>query len=298
MMLKKKFWIGILAGCALLLTACSTKSPTEQDLINQLPREVLQFRIDAEQYDSKATKLTIEKQQTNDKSDIAYCQVVCESDVLDRTLYLILYSSYDKNQWKVNRVEEYQDAQLTIKKAPVTLEEGKTKVINAGYTGIIDTEDRSDLANGQYSYQYTVYEDYANLTIEGTAWVGGSIMANGLGEYSWQDDSWNDIQNNWKINGTWKDSAGKTISIEDCGTYYKMTYGFAYTDGSRGTATGKRKKESVEKDNAGFDKSEEYWIRIDTAEETGGRYNSFIGLFPETAWGGTGYSQETMKRIG
>ena len=137
----------ILVVLVLVLVSCGKKRPDEQMLLQTLPQNVLQFELDGEQYTSTATELSIEKQQTDKTSDVAYCKVVCESNVIDRTLYLILYSEYENKQWDITGVQEYQNAEIRIKIPPVTLEEGRTQVENAGYTEIADVSDCSDLNN-------------------------------------------------------------------------------------------------------------------------------------------------------
>ena len=224
----KTRWIGVAAvlTLVLLLASCGTiKSPDESVLLKQLPQKVLKFEIDGEQYTSTAAQLTIEKQQTEKNSDTAYCKVVCENDVIDRTLYLILYSEYDNKQWNITDVQEYQSAEIRIKVPPITLDEGKTQVENEGYTDITSVRDCSDLKNNEYCYQYSVYEDHENLTVEGNVWIEGSVLDYGLGNYGWQYDSWNDISQNWKLTGTWYNAANEdTISIAEDDTYLTMTY--------------------------------------------------------------------------
>ena len=158
----------ILVVLVLVLVSCGKKRPDEQMLLQTLPQNVLQFELDGEQYTSTATELSIEKQQTDKTSDVAYCKVVCESNVIDHTLYLILYSEYENKQWDITGVQEYQNAEIRIKIPPVTLEEGRTQVENAGYTEIADVSDCSDLNNNLYRYQYNIYGDHENLTTEGT----------------------------------------------------------------------------------------------------------------------------------
>ena len=301
MMDKKKILVGMLVICAMLLTACGIKSPTEEELLEQLPREVLQFKIGEEYYDSQATKLTIEKQQTEDKSDVAYCQVVCESDVMNRTLYLTVYSSYENKRWKVDHVEEYQYADFVINEVPITLEEGRAQIENEGYSGIIEAEDCSALENGWYADQYTIHEEYENMTVDGTAWIGATMIDYGLGNYDWQNDSWDDIQSNWKITGTWENTQGDTITIEDGGTYYKMTYEWdqvydygSYKEVKRDVATGKKDKEEVEKFNRYS--TDGYLVEMYTYTETSSRITR-IRLFRDTAKGGAYLDSGTMKRI-
>lgn len=299
---KKKILVGLLIICMVLLTACGVKSPTEEELISRLPREVLQFKIGDEKYNSQATKLTIEKQQTDGKSDVAYCQIFCESDVINRTLYLTLYSSYEDGQWKINRVEEYQNTDFIINEVPITLEDGRKQIENEGYSGIVEMEDCGALANGQYAYRYTIHEDYENMTVDGVAWIGATMIDCGLGNYDWQDDSWDDIQSNWKLTGTWENSEGDTITIEDGGTYYKMTYERdviydhgSYKEKGHKIAVGKKDKEYIENDNRGYNHEKEYLIKMYTYAETA--YTTWIQLFRDTAKGGANGNSGTMKRI-
>lgn len=279
------------------LASCGTKSPDKQLLLQRLPQNVLQFELDGEQYTSTATELTIEKQQTDKTSDVAYCKVICESNVIDRTLYLILYSEYEDKQWNVIGVQEYQNAEIRIKVPPVTLEEGRTQVENAGYTEIADVADCSDLNHNLYRYQYNIYGDHENLTNEGTVWIEGCVLDYGISSYGWQDNSEYDVSKNWKLTGTWLDSAsGSTISVESDGEYLTLTYNRVQDDGLTFSSTGRKKIESVKKYNREYGRDGEYTISLSTVHANGYSENTFFTLYPDTAKGGNWYYAGTMKR--
>ena len=296
----KTRWIGVAAvlTLVLLLASCGTiKSPDESVLLKQLPQKVLKFEIDGEQYTSTAAQLTIEKQQTEKNSDTAYCKVVCENDVIDRTLYLILYSEYDNKQWNITDVQEYQSAEIRIKVPPITLDEGKTQVENEGYTDITSVRDCSDLKNNEYCYQYSVYEDHENLTVEGNVWIEGSVLDYGLGNYGWQYDSWNDISQNWKLTGTWYNAAnGDTISIAEDDTYLTMTYSFDLVDGSRESTVGQKEKQKIADYNEKLHEKDQYTIGITTSKGRGATYEVKMWLYPDAAKGGRGGKFYTVKR--
>lgn len=283
----------------LLLTSCGTiKSPNESALLKQLPQEVLRFEIDGEQYTSTATQLTIEKQQTEKNSDTAYCKVVCENDVINRTLYLILYSKYNDKQWNITNVQEYQNAEIRIKVPPITLEEAKAQVENEGYTDLAGVKDCSDLENNEYCYQYNVYEDHENLIVEGSIWIGGSILDYGLGNYEWQYDSWNDISQNWKLTGTWYNATnGDTFSIAEDDTDLTVTYSFDLVDGSRKSTVGQKKKQTMDDYNEQFHEKDQYAIKITTGTGRGATYEVRIWLYPDAAKGGETGKFYTLERI-
>lgn len=288
----------ILVVLVLVLVSCGKKRSDEQMLLQMLPQNVLQFELDGEQYTSTATELSIEKQQTDKTSDVAYCKVVCESNVIDRTLYLILYSEYENKQWDITGVQEYQNAEIRIKIPPVTLEEGRTQVENAGYTEIADVSDCSDLNNNLYRYQYNIYGDHENLTTEGTVWIEGCVLEYGIGSYTWQDNSQYDVNKNWKLTGTWLDSdSGSTIVVENNGEYLVLTYNRVQSDGLTFSSTGKIKPESVKKYNREYGRNGEYTISLSTVQASGYSENTFFTLYPDTAKGGNWYYAGMMKRI-
>lgn len=282
----------------LFLASCGrAKIPDESELLKKLPQEVLRFEIDGEQYISTATQLMIEKQQTDKNSDTAYCKVVCENSVIDRTLYLILYSEYNNKQWNITDVQEYQGAEIKINTPPITLDEGKTRVENDGYANLASVTDCSDLENNIYCYQYNVYEDHENLTIEGSSWIGGSILDYGLGRYEWQYDSWNNISRNWKLTGTWYDATDdNTISITEDDTYLTMTYTYALEDGSHKSGVGQKKKQTMDAYNEELHKGDQYEIRINTLSETGASHAVVMWLYPDATKGGEGGDYRMLQR--
>ncbi len=296
----KRTLLGIimLVAATVLLTACGAKSPDEKSLLQKLPQNVLQFELDGEQYTSKATSLTIVKQQTDKTSDVSYCEITCESDVIDRTLYLILYSEYGNKQWNITGVQEYQNEEIKIKKPPVTLDEGRKQIEDAGYSGIVDVEDCSDLDNNLYRYHYSIYEDHENRTTEGDIYVEGYVLDYGLGNYSWQDNSCDNVSKNWKLTGIWLDStSGDTIQIDDDGTYLTMSYSYDLVNGKRVTGTGQAKRQTIQENNNYYGYKDEYLITMWTYQASGSIDKVSIRLYPDTAYGGTGYSTNTMKRI-
>ena len=218
--------------------------------------------------------------------------------IRDSTLYLILYSEYENKQWDITGVQEYQNAEIRIKIPPVTLEEGRTQVENAGYTEIADVSDCSDLNNNLYRYQYNIYGDHENLTTEGTVWIEGCVLEYGISSYTWQDNSQYDVNKNWKLTGTWLDSdSGSTIVVENNGEYLVLTYNRVQSDGLTFSSTGKIKPESVKKYNREYGRNGEYTISLSTVQASGYSENTFFTLYPDTAKGGNWYYAGMMKRI-
>jgi len=204
--MKRKIYICLFVlGALLLLTSCGAGAPNEKTLTEQLPASALQFELDDSQYSSSITSLTIEKQKTDKTEDIAYCKVICESDVLDRELFLCIHSSYTrKDGWTIDSCEEYQAPQIHLKTVPITFEDGQQLITNQGYT-IQTSIDHSDLFGGFYNYEYVIHEDHKNLTVDGSASVTGSIVLDAPNQYHWVNDvSTSNVSMNWKVAGTWK----------------------------------------------------------------------------------------------
>lgn len=230
MMNKKILFCMLALSIVVFLTSCGAGSPTENTLAAQIPSSALRFQLDDNTYDSTVSSLTIEKQKTDKTTDVAYCKVTCESDVLDRELFLCIYSSYsNKNGWTMDSYEQYHAPQLHPKAAPVTLEDGQQLIANQGYT-IQEAIDHSELSSGFYNYEYVIHEDHKNLTVEGSASVTGSIAQDGFGEYYWVSDvSTSNVAMNWKVEGTWQlrrnsDDYTQIWNFQKNGDSYDMSF--------------------------------------------------------------------------
>ncbi len=227
---KKILFCTLILSAMLFLTSCGAGAPTEKTLTEQLSASSLQFELDDSQYTSSVSDLTIEKQKTDKTEDIAYCRVLCESDVLDRELFLCIHSSYSrKDGWSIVSYEEYQAPQLHPKTAPVTLEEGQQLIANQGYT-IQTSIDHSELYSGFYNYEYVIYEEHKNLTVDGSASVTGSIALDASNQYHWvKDVSTSNVSMNWKVEGTWKlqrnsDDYAQLWNFQKNGDSYDMNF--------------------------------------------------------------------------
>ena len=91
--------------CAILftlLTSCGIpKPPNEARIANSLPNDLTTVIIanpfdamDSDVYEMNIKAVIVEKRQTNEKSDIAYCWVILENEYYRFTKYLKLNYNY------------------------------------------------------------------------------------------------------------------------------------------------------------------------------------------------------------
>lgn len=111
--MKKSVIFPILIFIVCFLSSCGNRTPSDKDLEQMIPNEVLNYMLDGMSYTSSVTDFEVERQQTNEKDCVADCLITLEDDNLIRTAHITMYLKYwDKggwqlDQWEANATEDF-----------------------------------------------------------------------------------------------------------------------------------------------------------------------------------------------
>ena len=249
---KKSFTIGaIVIGAAILTLAIiglivykmiGAGSPKKSWLQDNMPKEVLNYTFASEKHTSNVDSIEIERRNTQDGIDDAYCVITMSDDFMKRTAYVEMVSrKYDKGEWVLESWDEYQEEEGTALEG---LEEDYVYGYfddRAGYTGLSGIKENNALDSGIISYSCNVDENYDYIETSGTIVLNGTLecihnenctyvplsSANGeeiieevLHSYYWDlEIDTAKVKSKWKLEGAFelKDNAGTT------GKYFQIT---------------------------------------------------------------------------
>lgn len=200
--------IFICAILCTLLTSCGIpKPPNEDQIANSLPNDLSTVIIanpfddmNSDVYEMNIKEVVIEKRQTNEKSDTAYCRVTLENEYYRFTKHLELnYNYYDKGGWILDRYNEYVPPEWEVLSAPFDTDDVSsvldycTGTVGSGTT-------TSHLPRGAIEYSFPVEDAHNNGAYKGTA-----IVKCQFDGQSWTiDKDTTDVKFIWDIVGTWK----------------------------------------------------------------------------------------------
>lgn len=226
---KKKFpvWliIAAIAVVVIIIIASSSlgSSGLEKDLVSTLPHEIRTYLWDEmafnfieygrdEEYSQiqhvlEVKKLTVDRHSTEGKSDTADCTIVMEDDYIEKTVYVTLYSMEYDTGWVVESWEEFQEPTV-VPKAEPDIDYLKNVF---DFKNITVTEDNLSLADGKYTYSYTVNDSYTYVDYSGEVGLIASFSeqynyAEDICVYGWSydfDDDKTTVELDWKVEGTW-----------------------------------------------------------------------------------------------
>lgn len=228
---KKKFpgWL-IIAAIAIVViiiiaSSSSGSSSLEKDLVSTLPHEIRTYIWDGMAYnfieddrdfeeDGSGTQhvlnvknLTVDRHSTEGKSDTADCTIVMEDDYIEKTVYVTLYSMEYDTGWVVESWEEIKEPTVVPKAEPDM--DYLKNVFN--FKNITVREDNLSLADGKYTYSYTVNDSYTYVDYSGDVALSaefskGYNYADELCKYGWTydfDEDNTSLELDWKVEGTW-----------------------------------------------------------------------------------------------
>lgn len=242
----KKSWLSLFIGivACLLLSSCGVPSPpNENDIAQSIPEDIRTVIIDnpfdatnSDIYIMDVQSVSIEKRQTNEKKDTAYCIIELENDYYRFTKSIITYYNYyDKGGWILDNYSEYNPTTWEIKKCPFISDEiagliSDYRVIDAKGP-VIDT------SSGTVSFTFDVNDEYENVTSKGSIDVllvfDGSRWA--------YDINTDNINLNWNILGHWYSSiySGIYLDINEL-TNDSMSVEVIYEDTAEDALTGNK----------------------------------------------------------
>lgn len=216
--MKKLIYMLLLnVGLLIMLTSCGVPNPPDENAIAQnIPEEVKTVIIDnpfdatnSDVYVMDVKSVSIEKRQTNEKEDIAYCNIELENDYYSFTKFIITYYNYyDKGGWILDRYSEYDESIWEIKGCPFSNDVVAYAVND--YT-IIDADEPEINANtGNVKFIYNVKDIYENVTSEGTVEVNLQFDGSGW-TYDINTDS---VELSWNVLGHWYSSVYGGIYLD------------------------------------------------------------------------------------
>lgn len=201
----------------LCLTACGVPSPpNEKEIAKDLPDDVVTAvindpfnAINSNTYTLNIKKVSIDKRQTNEKEDIAYCVVELENEYYCFTKYVKLYYNYyDKGGWSLEGYSEYQDSAWKLISCPFDVEEASSALND--YTDIQYVEKNEDFDAGTIRFIFAVEDEYENVAAKGNVAVA----------LEFDGDSWecnidaSNVDLEWDIEDHWYSSIYSGIYLD------------------------------------------------------------------------------------
>lgn len=199
----------------MLLSACggAPKPPSEKEIANTLPDEVKTLEIetryldefdqvfsdaDTETYEMDVESVSIEKRQTNEKSDVAYCVVELKNDYYCTTKYVELhYNYYDEGGWMLDEWSTYAPSECEVLKNPLAIE----KLAQAFRYNVVGAVEPAEYLNhGMVQFSFEIENPYANGSYKGTVIV--TCQFDGFGWQCKRDAT--NVDFIWNITGKWK----------------------------------------------------------------------------------------------
>lgn len=190
-----------------LLTSCGIPKPPEanqisQDLSSEFKTLIVENPFDltnADVYDMDITT-AVDKRQTNEKEDTAYCLVQLTNEYYRITKYLKLnYIYYDKGGWILEDYSEYQDQKCEVLKCPFDAEE-IAAVLSLDYSTVEFKEVDEYFPNGGVSFYFEVEDAHKNGSYQGTTSV--DLNFDGM-KWNYEINS-DQVEFIWDIEGTWR----------------------------------------------------------------------------------------------
>lgn len=201
----------------LLLSSCGVSNPPNENKIAQnIPEDIRTVIIDnpfdatnSDVYVMDVKSVSIEKRQTNEKTDTAYCIIELENDYYCFTKSIITYYNYyDKGGWILDDYSEYNPPTWKLKDCPFSGDNVKGLISN--YSIINENKPSTDTNLGTVEFTFDVREESENVTEEGT--IAITLLFDGS---SWSYDINRDnVDLNWNILGHWYSSIYSGIYLD------------------------------------------------------------------------------------
>lgn len=207
----RKFVVPLLVGTMLciFLTSCSSipKPPTETQIAKELPDGITTIVIEnpfdytnADVYKMNIEEVSIEKRQTNEKSDVVYCTVELSSEYYHFTKYVKLdYNYYDQGGWILDAWEYYNNTSYQILANPFSEDSAALKWAYE-YSDVSLESTTLDTNQNSITYELQVENQHLYATI------GGKL----IDTYTFNGTQWTEyadasaIHTEWNIVGNWE----------------------------------------------------------------------------------------------
>lgn len=209
-----------------LLASCGIRAPSERELIQLIPDEIIRYTLEGEECAPKISQLEILRQQLSEKDCIVECKLSIEDENLSRQEYIQLNCTYwDKGGWGLESWEELQRPEYTPL-VPFDEDRFLAYFENLGYSrdslercSAYDEEgylaERPEslfdglLTENTPTHQCSVYQIqdvHPNLTVSGMALINGTFImtAEFPRRFHWYIEADTScLSYDWTVSGKW-----------------------------------------------------------------------------------------------
>lgn len=210
-------------------------STSENDIEKMVPQEVLQYSMqidDNNEHECKIDSFEIEKRDTSDEYDTAYCKIEMSDQYISRITYLRMdMKKYEKGGWMLESYSEYENEQFMIKKKDIV---GKSAAENYAKDLILTNPKCKFNSDTEMEVSYTPFIEHNFLKFEGQVICKFNLKKE-VDEfphsYRWSIDElididYSDVSYSWNIEGKWKAIVGnydvKLILSRNSDTSYNI----------------------------------------------------------------------------
>lgn len=206
----RKIVVSLLMGILLciFLTSCGIpKPPNEKQIAEEFPDEITTIIIEnpfdatnLDVYEMNIEELSIEKRQTNEKNDVAYCIVELANEYYHFTKYVRLnYNYYDQGGWILDGWDYYNDMAYQVLVDPFG-EDCAALKWSYEYANVNVENATLNIDQNSIVYELRVGTMHQNATIRGK--LIDTYIFNGIQWVEYTDTS--GINTEWEIVGNWE----------------------------------------------------------------------------------------------
>ena len=155
--------IVVLAGIGVgVFFIIKSLSPDEDDIKAALPKEITNYVLDGEEYESTVESVVIKDKKSNTELE---CEIVLVDENFERTLYYELELEKDGGEWEVDKFE-CDDDEEEIKLADTYVQ---AEAAEAGYSEITNIVNNTEKGSSYFEYEFDVNGQSTYATVTGTA---------------------------------------------------------------------------------------------------------------------------------
>lgn len=193
------------------LGGCRENPPAEGKIIDDIPENFINLRVNKEEQKMEIADLDIIKRQTNEKDDNVYCVITMDCDDYELVANCYLqYNYYNQGGW----ILDYAEVQDDLLLIPLTCipEEQPEEEIKKYYGNYNLINHNFSKEEGMDIYEYYVFDDYENCSFSGVVdvkYIFYYSVENDDGLYrvnaSWQKrvTEAENFSCQWYVEGTW-----------------------------------------------------------------------------------------------
>mgnify|MGYP000891795381 FL=1 len=206
--------VGALVIIAGIWTVIKNSKPSKEWLKSNLPDKVIKYEINDEIITSSIREFEIEKRNTKNGIDDAFCKVILSDEYAQRTMYLEITSKkYDKGGWTIQTCSEYKDLKYKVEEK--SGEENAEKYISENQLNFSNPQYTFENENSVMNVAYDASSEYEYLSISGNTYYTFELNKDkdkdeGYYKFDWRLETIDisEVEFNWNIEGDWKGRFG------------------------------------------------------------------------------------------